>query len=76
MPFFWPLLVACWILITILKALHFGLFLVLFTLAMVFVRKPFWLVWLDKLASKIGGMLLDANSVLIEFTFGRSPTNY
>lgn len=76
MPFFWPLLLVGWILVVLLKALHFGLFLIVFTLAMVFVRKPFWLVWLDKLASKIGGMLLDVNSVLIEFTFGKSPTTY
>lgn len=76
LPFFWPFLLVGWFLLLILRAMYFGVFLFLFTLAMVFIRKPFWLVWLDKIAMKIGGMLLDANSALIEFTFGRSPTNY
>lgn len=76
LPLFWPLLLVGWVIVFFLKALHFGLFLVLFTLAMVFIRKPFWLVWLEKLAAKIGGMLLDVNSALIEATFGRSPSAY
>jgi hypothetical protein len=74
LPFFWPLLLVGWIIVIVLRAIYFGLFLILFTLAMVFIRKPFWLVWLEKIALKIGGMLLDANSALIDFTFGRSPS--
>jgi hypothetical protein len=74
LPFFWPLLLISLIFVNLLRAILFGLFLVLFTLAMVFIRKPFWLVWLEKIAAKIGGRLLDVNTALIEFTFGKSPS--
>lgn len=75
MPLFWPLLLIGWVLFIILKAIYFGLFLILFALAMVFIRKPFWLTWLEKIALKIGGMLMDANSTLIKLTFGDSPSS-
>lgn len=73
MPFFWPLLLVGWAFFILLKAIHLGLFLVLFTLSVVFIRKPFWLPWLEKVALKIGGMLMNANSVLMQLTFGESP---
>ncbi|MBV6452407.1 MAG: hypothetical protein MHPDNHAH_03164 [Anaerolineales bacterium] len=72
MPFFWPLLLVGWVSFGILKAIHFGFLLIVFTLTLVFIRKPFWLPWLEKIALKIGGMLLDANSVLVRMTFGES----
>ena len=72
-PVSWPLLLIVWIIVFILRALFFGVFLILFTLALIFIRKPFWLVWLHKIVTKIGGKLLDINSVLIEVALGKSP---
>lgn len=86
LPFFWPLLLIIWIpfslikisltlLLVLFKALFFGLLLVLFTLAIVFIRKPFWLIWLEKIALKIGTKLLDADAALRSFAFGWSTSN-
>jgi hypothetical protein len=54
----------------IIKAILYGVFLVVLTLALVVVRKPFILVWLDKIAKKVGGILLEANTQLIKIFFG------
>jgi len=74
MPFIWPLLLVGWVLFIFVKAIHLGFILVVFTLSLVFIRKPFWLPWLEKIALKIGGMLMNANSVLMQLTFGESPS--
>ncbi|MCC6300748.1 MAG: hypothetical protein IT314_15780 [Anaerolineales bacterium] len=74
MPFLWPLLLAGWAAFIVLKALHFGLFLIAFTFAVVCIRKPFFIVWLEKLALKVGGALLDAHSTLVRLTFGESAS--
>ena len=73
-PFFWPILLVGWLSLGILRAVHFGFLLIVLTLALVFIRKPFWLKWLEKIALKIGGMLMNANSVLVELTFGKSAS--
>ncbi|MFN8403653.1 MAG: hypothetical protein U0V48_08850 [Anaerolineales bacterium] len=73
MPFIWPLLLVGWIMFFVLKATHFGFFLLIFTLSVVFIRKPFWLPWLEKIALKIGGMSMNAYSGLMQLTFGESP---
>jgi len=49
-PFTWPALLAVYILIFMLRALLYGVFLVLFTIALVAIRKPFILKLLDKIA--------------------------
>jgi hypothetical protein len=71
-PISWPLLLISGIIILIARSLLFGVFLVLFTLALIFVRKPFWLVWLDKMATWTGEKLLGANTTLIKFATGKS----
>jgi len=50
----------------ILKALLYGIFLILFTIALVLIRKPFLLKWLDKIATKVGNILLEANTLLLK----------
>lgn len=70
-PISWPLLLIGGTLLLIARSLLFGVFLILFTLALIFARKPFWLVWLDKIATWIGGKLLDANTLLIRFATGK-----
>ena len=68
----WPLYALFWIGLFILKALAYGVFLILFTLALVFIRKPFIFKWLDKVATKIGTMFLKANTFLIRSLFQRT----
>jgi hypothetical protein len=60
----------------VIKAMLYGLFLILFTLALMFIRKPFLLIWLEKAARKIGEKLLAANTFLlriIRFPWKQGP---
>lgn len=72
-PLFWPFILVGWAAILLLRALHFGLFLILFTLAVIFIRESEDFTGLDKISTSIGDMLLDANSALLNLAFGRSP---
>ncbi len=74
-PIIWPLLLFVWVLLFVIRALLYGVFLVLFTIALAVIRKPFLLIWLDKIAKKIGGMLLKANSFLVRLLFPRSAAS-
>ena len=69
-PITWPLLLICTVLLFIIKALLYGVFLVLFTIALVVIRKPFLLIWLEKIATYVGTKLLDANTQLIDLFLG------
>lgn len=64
-PITWAPLLFGWLLLFVIRALLYGVFLILFTFALVVIRKPFLLIWLEKIARKIGGMLLKANTYLI-----------
>jgi hypothetical protein len=44
----------------------------LFTIAVLVIRKPFLLIWLDKIATKVGNKLLEANTILIQAFFGKT----
>lgn len=61
----WPLYALTWTTFFILKALAYGVFLIFFTLALVFIRKPIIFKWLDKAATKIGTFFLKVNTFLI-----------
>jgi hypothetical protein len=65
----WPLLVIGWVLLFLLRALAYGIFLILFTVAVVLIRKPLILIWLGKVALKIGNKLLSTNEFLIGLFF-------
>ncbi len=65
-PFTLPIFVALSILIFIMKAILYGLLLILFIAALIFVREPFIFKWLHKGAVYIGNKLLDANTTLIK----------
>jgi len=69
-PFTWPFLLFAWIIFFMFKALVYGVFLILFAIALLVFRKPFLLMWLDKIARKVGDKLLEANTFLIKITFG------
>ena len=61
----WPLFILAWIILFILRALGYSLFIVIFGFSLTFIRKPFLLTWLSKMALKIGNKLLKANMLLI-----------
>lgn len=63
---YYSLLAVGLIVLFIIKALLYGVFLILFTIALIFIRKPFFLIWLEKVARMVGGMLLKANTALIK----------
>lgn len=65
----WPLIILIWAVFFVLRALAYGFFLLLFTVALVIIRKPFLVVWLMKAATKIGTALLEANTFLIRLVF-------
>lgn len=68
--FTWPILLILVLSFLILRimvfAILFGVFIILFTLALIGIRRPFFLVWLDKVLRFVGDKLLEANSRLIK----------
>jgi hypothetical protein len=64
-PITFPILLVLSILLFILKVLVYGVFAVLFILALILIRKPFLLEWLRKAAIGIGDRLMEANTLLI-----------
>lgn len=70
-PLTWPLLLVFGVLFTILKAFFFGVCLLLFTVAAVVFRKPFFWPLLEPRIKKIGNTVLKINTALIRlFTRG------
>ncbi len=61
-----PLFFLAWVSLFAIKALLYGVFLLLFTVGLVVIRKPFLFIWLDKIATKVGTKLLEANTLLIK----------
>jgi cbb3-type cytochrome oxidase subunit 3 len=64
-----PFLITCAILIFIIRALLFAIFLFVFTIALIAIRKPFVFVWLDRIATNIGEPLLEINTNVIRLAF-------
>ena len=74
-PITWPLFLFASTTIFFLRVLMYMAFLVFFTVALLIIRKPFILIWLDKIATRIGNKLLEANTFLIKFFFGKTDGN-
>jgi hypothetical protein len=70
-PTLWPLLLLASLVVVIIRALVYSIFLGLTLIAIMVFRKPFILVWLDKIATKIGNQLLEVNNYLIRLMFGK-----
>lgn len=66
-PITGPILLILIVSLFLLRVAMYGIFMVLFILALIFVRKPFILDALRKLATAVGDRLLEANSILIGF---------
>lgn len=67
--FTWPILLVLVPSFLILRiavlAILFGLFIIVFTLALIGIRRPLIFVWLDKVLRFVGDALLEANTRLI-----------
>lgn len=64
-PITLPLFIILYIVLFILRALLYGVALVLFTAALIVVREAFILVWLKKIMTTLGNLFLEANAILI-----------
>lgn len=64
-PITLPLVVILGVSFYILRVATYGVFLVLYILALIFFRKPFLLEWLKGTALKIGDLLMEVNSALV-----------
>lgn len=62
---FWPLGLVISFILFVLRALVYGVFLVLFTLVLIFIRKPFLLLLLAKAAKYIGDRVLRMNTWVV-----------
>jgi hypothetical protein len=71
----WPILLLIMVSLFILRALAYGVFLILFTIAMVLIRKPFLVKLLLKAETKIGTMFLKVNTFLIRAFFPQAKPN-
>jgi hypothetical protein len=69
-PIIWPVLLFGVISLFLIKALVYSIFLVLFAIALLVIRKPFLINWLKKSAVWIGDRLLGANIFLMKIAFG------
>jgi hypothetical protein len=74
-PLTWPLFLIVFVALSVIRAVLYGIFLILFTFALLAVRKPFLLTWLEKIATKVGNKLLEANTFLIKMVFGKPLEN-
>lgn len=74
-PFTWLLFFFASVTIFILRVFVYTMFLVLFTVAFLVIRKLFLLIWLEKITAKIGDKLLAANTLLIKIVFGKKTEN-
>ncbi|HEX6269116.1 MAG TPA: hypothetical protein VFZ43_02680 [Anaerolineales bacterium] len=69
-PVTWPVFIAGFISIFLIKALVYGVFLILFTIALFAFQDSVIPDWLDNILTSIGNRLLKANTLLIKIAFG------
>lgn len=67
----WVILIPASIVAAILRAFLGMIFIVLFAIGVIVVRKPFILKWLDKIMVKIGNKLLAVNTTLLRAFLGK-----
>jgi hypothetical protein len=69
-PIMWPVLLFGVISIFLIKVLVYSIFLILFAIALIVIRKPLLITWLKNAAVWIGDRLLEANTLLLKLVFG------
>ena len=72
-PIAWPLFILGFVSLLILKTILYCIFLMALTFALVVIRKPFIFIWLDKIATKIGNIILEANTQLVKLFLSLLP---
>lgn len=65
----WPVQFLIGLVITIMKALFYGVFLLVFTAAVVLFQKPIFWPWIEKPILRIGTKILEINTMLIRLFF-------
>jgi len=70
-PLTWPLFILAYSTLFLIKVILYSAFLFAVLLALIAIRKPFLLTWLDKIAIKVGKGLLEANMLLVRVFFGK-----
>jgi hypothetical protein len=65
----WPAQLFIGLVIAIVKAALYGVFLLVFTAAVVLFRKPFFWPWIEKPVLKIGTKILVVNTFLVRLFF-------
>jgi hypothetical protein len=73
-PITWLPLIVGLVTVFLLRAILLSVSLLLAIIGLLLIRKPFLLVWLDKIATKVGTLLLAANTSLIR-AFLRKPVD-
>lgn len=71
-PVTWPLILFGSMTIFLLRGLVYVVFLALSLVVLLVIRESSELIWLDKIATKIGNKLLGANTFLLKIAFGRT----
>ena len=68
--FTWPFFLIAFLSLLMLRALFYGLFLILFIASLFILQPPFAEpTWLERMAARIGDKLLNANTLLIKLFF-------
>jgi hypothetical protein len=63
-PITWPLFALGRFSLLVIKALLYGIFLILFTISLIILQDISEPIWLEKMFLKIGNKLLEANTLL------------
>lgn len=71
-PFTWPIILLAATTGFILTILFYLISLLISLFLFIVHRKPFLLIWLEKVALKIGNKLLKANTLLLDVIFHKS----
>lgn len=69
-PITWPFALIGAISLIIIRILIYGVLLILFVVAVIVIRKPFFFAWLKKTAAWIGDGLLKANLFFLKIAVG------
>jgi hypothetical protein len=65
----WPAQFLFGLVVTLIKAVLYGVCLLVFTAAVVLIRKPFFWRWIEKPVLQIGTKILEVNTFLIRLFF-------
>lgn len=65
----WPVQFLVGLMVTIMKALIYGIVLLVFTVAVILFRKPLFWPWIEKPVLRIGTKILEVNTILVRLLF-------